>query len=455
LSRLVLVSNRVALPKRGAAPGGLAVGLQSAATIHGGIWFGWSGKVSSTPAGPDAFTRHGVRYATLDLSPREYDDYYLGYSNGVLWPIFHDFLDRFRFSDALYAAYQSTNQRLAGELLRLIDADDRIWVHDYHLIPFAQNLRALGCTARLGFFLHIPFPQLEVLRALPVHDELLQQLLAYDVIGFQTETDRHAFRDAVQSLWGKDAIADADSVRIADRRVTVGVYPIGVDVDAIRREADATSATEPCQRMRASLLGRRLILGVDRLDYSKGLIERFTAYERFLESHPEQQDRVTILQIAPLSRSDVRAYAEIRTTLENTAGRINGRLADTDWTPIRYLNRNFPHDVLMGFLRLAQVAVVTPLRDGMNLVAKEFIAAQDPEDPGVLVLSALAGAARQLTKAIIVNPYDTCELAHAMQAALSMPLAERRERHGAMLEELRRNDIHAWCRRFLADLGSQ
>jgi trehalose 6-phosphate synthase len=200
------------------------------------------------------------------------------------------------------------------------------------------------------------------------------------------------------------------------------------------------------------LLGRKLMVGVDRLDYSKGLIERFTAYQTFLETYPEHLGKITFMQVAPLSRTDVRAYAEIRQTLEQTSGRINGRFADADWTPIRYLNRNVPHGALMGFLRAAQVALVTPARDGMNLVAKEFVAAQDPADPGVLILSPLAGAARELSGAIQVNPYDAKGVAHAIQTALAMPLAERRDRHAGMMEVLRRNDVAAWHKRFLAAL---
>ncbi len=245
-----------------------------------------------------------------------------------------------------------------------------------------------------------------------------------------------------------------NAVTVSGRRVVTGVYPIGVDVDAIQREAIESLVSEPVKRMIAGMLGRKLMIGVDRLDYSKGLVERFKAYERFLETHPENQNRVSFLQIAPLSRSDVRAYAEIRRDLEQTTGRTNGRFADTDWTPIRYLNRNFPHDVLMGFMRSALIGIVTPVRDGMNLVAKEFVAAQDPADPGVLILSTLAGAARELGNALMVNPYDSRGMAHAIQQAFNMPLAERRERHQAMVEVLRRNSISAWHTSFVSTLES-
>ncbi len=306
----------------------------------------------------------------------------------------------------------------------------------------------------MGLFLHIPFPNIEVLRVLPVYGELLQAMLAYDVLGFQTETDREAFRGAVAYVWGPQALDGDNAVTVGGRRVVTGVYPIGVDVDAIQREATESLVSEPVKRMIAGMLGRKLMIGVDRLDYSKGLVERFKAYERFLETHPENQNRVSFLQIAPLSRSDVRAYAEIRRDLEQTTGRTNGRFADTDWTPIRYLNRNFPHDVLMGFMRSALIGIVTPVRDGMNLVAKEFVAAQDPADPGVLILSTLAGAARELGSALMVNPYDSRGMAHAIQQAFNMPLAERRERHQAMVEVLRRNSISAWHTSFVGTLES-
>jgi len=455
MSRLVAVSNRISVPKRGSVPGGLAVGLFAAMQARRGLWFGWDGETVETASDDPAVARKdGVTFASIDFDQAEFRDYYLGFCNGALWPLFHYFVDGFRYNDAHYEAYQRMNQRFARTLQPLLEPDDLIWVHDYHLLPLAQRLREAGLRQPIGLFLHIPFPNIEVLRVLPVYGELLQAVLAYDVLGFQTETDRDAFRGAVAYVWGPQALTDEESVTVGGRRVLTGVYPIGVDVDAIQREATESLATDSVKRMLAGLLGRRLMIGVDRLDYSKGLVERFKAYERFLETHPENQNRVSFLQIAPLSRADVRAYAEIRRDLEQTTGRTNGRFADTDWTPIRYLNRNFPHDVLMGFMRSALVGIVTPVRDGMNLVAKEFVAAQDPADPGVLILSTLAGAARELGSAVMVNPYDTRGMAHAIQHAFNMPLAERRERHQAMLEVLRRNSIEHWHTSFVDTLES-
>jgi trehalose 6-phosphate synthase len=310
----------------------------------------------------------------------------------------------------------------------------------------------MGVAQRIGFFLHIPFPGFDAFRALPVHRELLQSLLAYDLIGFQTRDDLAGFHAAVTEVCGPDAVLADGSVSVAERHVSAQVIPIGVDVADIQKTAAAAPATEAYRRIVAGLLGRRLIIGVDRLDYSKGLVERFRAYEKFLATYPENHNDVTFVQIAPLSRTDVTEYEVIRKALEQASGRTNGRFADPDWTPLRYLNKNVPHGALMGYLRAAKVALVTPLRDGMNLVAKEFIAAQDPADPGVLVLSTLAGAARELTTALLVNPYDVTGVAEALQTALWMPLAQRRERYEAMIQVIRGNDIHAWNQRFLEAL---
>ena len=453
MSRLIAVSNRISLPRRGAPPGGLAVGLMAAMHARGGLWFGWSGEVADSPADQAEITRRdGIIYATLDLSPEERDEYYLGFCNGVLWPLFHYFPGNFRHSEENYERYQAVNQRFARALVTQLRPDDVIWVHDFHLLPLARHLRTEGANQPIGLFLHVPFPHVELLRMVPTYGEVLFSMLDFDLIGFQTLGDLEAFRGAVAYTWGAGALVSQSEVCVGGRRVRIGVYPIGVDVEAIQAEAERAVDSEACRRMVTGIMGRRLMIGVDRLDYSKGLIERFNAYERFLETHPENIGKVSFLQIAPLSRPDLQAYAEMRAELERATGRINGRFADTDWTPIRYLNRNFPHGALMGFMRFAPVGVVTPVRDGMNLVAKEFVAAQDPDDPGTLILSTFAGAARELTSAILVNPYDTRALAHAIQQAYNMPLAERRARHAEMLEVIRHANITAWHTRFLADL---
>lgn len=439
MKRLVCVSNRISLPRRGAAPGGLAVGVLSALKHTGGVWFGWSGETSENPSEePEVVTRGNVRFASIALKPAEFDAYYNGYCNGTLWPLFHYFPERFTHDQRQYEAYQAVNAQFARGLMKVIKPGDAVWVHDYQLIPLGRLLRECGFEGPLGFYLHIPFPHVQILRLLPDYPELVRDLNQYDLVGFQTEDDVLSFRSAAP-----------------ESPVKLGAYPIGIDVDSVVHEAATTYTQETVGRMLASLLGRQLIIGVDRLDYTKGLTERFAAYEQFLETFPSNQGNVVFLQIAPPSRSNVSAYGEIRRGLEQCAGRLNGRFAAADWTPIRYLNRDYTHATLMGFLRAAKVALVTPVRDGMNLVAKEFVAAQDPADPGVLILSPMAGAAEELTAALLVNPYDKRGVAAALETALNMPLEERRRRHEQMLAAVRRHDIHNWYGRFVHDLTGE
>ena len=451
MSRLVNVSNRVALPGS-RADGGLAVGLLAAMRASGGLWFGWSGATTpdnaAAPPAPSLQQRSNVCFATIPLPEELLGLYYNGFANGTLWPLFHYFLDNFHYQQEQYAAYRRVNGLFASSLQPLLRPDDLVWVHDYHLMPLGEELRTRGVRTPIGFFLHIPFPHFEVLRALPVYRELLRQLLAYDLLGFQTESDRRAFLEATRAVGGTRIDADG-MIFTQGRRVSTGVFPIGVDAQAIAHSASRSADSSSVRDITHSLQGRRLIIGVDRLDYSKGLLERFDAYQRFLEDFPQYQGAVTYLQIAPLGRQNVKAYTRIRSALEQSAGRTNGRFANVDWTPIRYLNRNLPHAVLLGFLRLAQVCLVTPLRDGMNLVAKEFIAAQDPADPGVLILSDRAGAAGELADALLVNPYDIVGIATALKYALDMPLSERRTRYEKLHRSVSTRNVHAWWQGFV------
>jgi len=392
--RLIIVSNRVTIPGYQVAPGGLAVGVLSALRQRGGVWVGWSGNQSEAPdTEPGIIEKEGIRFVTIDLPGSSFDAYYNGFCNATLWPLHHYFPGQFRYDSGEFEAYMGINRLFALAVAKQLQEDDVIWVHDYHLIPLAAQLRQLGVRARIGFFLHIPYPTIAVLRALPVYAELVRDLCQYDLVGFQTEEDLDGFQSAVRAVFHEEAVFSGEAIRLAGRRIGIGVFPISVDVEAIANAAAATAqGDEQVRRLVNGLLGRKLLLGVDRLDYSKGLVERFTAYRALLESSPDLQGKVTYIQIAPLSRLNVAAYGEIRDLLERAAGHTNGAFADTDWTPVRYLNRDFPHETLCGFLRVTNVGVVTPVRDGMNLVAKEFVAAQDPEDPGALVLSSMAGA---------------------------------------------------------------
>ena len=452
--RLVIVSNRVAMPKRNSpAAGGLAVGVLGALREHGGVWFGWSGELTASEASdPEVVSRGNIDYATISLNDADFERYYNGYSNRVLWPVCHYLLDFIQYDSADFEAYKRVNQLFARKLATLVKPNDMIWVHDYHLIPLAAELRQAGLDNRIGFFLHVPFPAYEALRAAPGHDYLLRALCAYDVLGFHTPHDLAAFESCVREPIIGGEVLDDRRVRVPGGELIADVFPIGIDVDELQNLAAEANGLRQVSGMVRSLAGRDLIIGVDRLDYSKGLMQRMLSYERLLQKYPNTQRSVTLMQIAPPTRAGVRAYDEIRRELEQVSGRINGRFADSDWVPIRYLNKGIARKPLMGFFRNAKVGLVTPVRDGMNLVAKEFVAAQNPENPGVLVLSSLAGAAYELKDAVIVNPHDRDDVADGIANAVTMSLDERRARHTAMLDVLRKNDIGAWRRRFIEAL---
>jgi trehalose 6-phosphate synthase len=455
MSRLVAVSNRVALPGEARA-GGLALALQAALEESGGLWFGWSGKIDPIRSGRLHEQQAGnIRYVTIDLSRRDHADYYNGFANRSLWPLLHFRMDLVDYSRETWAAYRRVNALFAEKLAPMLRDDDLVWIHDYHLIPLAALLREHGVRARMGFFLHVPMPSSDLLAALPQHGRLFEGLSAYDLVGFQTERDLERFQDYVR-LWGRGHVVSPGVLETAGgRRLRAGAFPISIDTAQIERQAAEAVDKPSVRRLRESLSGRALAIGVDRLDYSKGLPERFRAFARYLQRHPDQRGKLTFLQIAPVSRGEVAEYKALRQELEQLAGHVNGGYAEPEWTPMRYVNRNFAHPTLTGFYRMARVGLVTPLRDGMNLVAKEYVASQDPADPGVLVLSTFAGAARELdVGALLVNPYDLDGVADAIAAAVRMRAPERRQRWKAMMDVLRTRDIHAWRRDYLAALES-
>ncbi len=453
MSRVVAVSNRVAEPRDKAVAGGLAVGVLRALENGGGMWFGWNGELAVGASGdPQVHEHGGITFATIALDEALFERYYNGFCNTTLWPLFHYRLGLSEYDRSQFESYIGVSDLFATKLLPLLRDDDLIWVHDFHLIPLGERLRAAGAKQPLGFFLHTPFPPNDVLRALPVHEQLLRYLCSYDVVGFQTERDLSAFREAVtQPSIGVVSRPDG-SLHFGDRTVYAMVFPIGIDVDACANSAAAGEGSQWIEDIRISLSGRRLMIGVDRLDYSKGLSRRFEAYEALLERHAEFRREIVFMQIAAPTRSAVPAYTEIRHELERRAGHINGKFAEVDWVPLRYLNRAIDRSALLAMFRLARVGLVTPFRDGMNLVAKEYVAAQDPEDPGALVLSTMAGAAEELRDAVLVNPVDVDAIVEGIHRGLTMSRDERRARHGAMLEVLRQNDIDAWRDRFVGAL---
>jgi len=451
VGRLVLVSNRVPSPAdRGGRAGGLAAALSDAAT--GGLWFGWSGQVNDaiSPA-PHLRRAHGVTYATLDLGKDDYEKFYVGFSNSTLWPLLHYRMGLVDFDRSLYQAYLGVNRAFAGALKPLLEPDDTVWVHDYHLIPLGRMLRELGVANRIGFFLHVPFVPPSMFAVLPSGPDLLRALTAYDLVGVQTAPDLRNLLECVREHVGLRANADG-RMTVDGRGVRFQSYPIGIDAAAFAELAAHRAHDAEVGRLRQSLGGRTLIMGVDRLDYSKGLPNRFEAYGRLLARWPDYRMRVTYLQIAARSRDDVPQYKAIRRDLDRMSGAINGRYGTVDWVPLRYVTRPVPRATLAGYYRLARVGLITPLRDGMNLVAKEYVAAQDGNDPGVLVLSPFAGAVHQLEEALVVNPFDADALAEALDAAIRMPLEERKSRWQAMWKRVQSHDAASWRERFLADL---
>jgi trehalose 6-phosphate synthase len=461
VSRLVVVSNRLPVFRPAAdtdsveiPAGGLASAVFTALRrVPGSLWLGWNGRIEPAErAGRATRSRvGGVTLAGLPLTPREQAEYYQGYCNGALWPLFHCFQGRMRIDLRQEACYRTVQARFAAALRPMLEPGDLVWVQDYHFLLLGRELRRLGWTGRTGFFLHIPFPPWDVWQLLPDPGDVLAAIGEYDLVGFQTRGSLDNYRYCARRLLGDGAAADAPRGR--DRRHEAGVYPVGIDPDEFRPPGD----DDPRRRRRGTLArvvrGRRLILGVDRLDYTKGIPERILAYEALLERHTEWRKKVSFVQIASPSRAAATQYVEQKRLLDYMVGRVNGELAEHDWVPIRYLYRSYSRSMLARFYREAAVGLVTPLRDGMNLVAKEFVAAQSPAAPGVLVLSRSAGAADEMEEAVMVNPFIPADVADGVARALAMPLPERLDRHRALLERVCRNTVHVWSRRFLADLA--
>lgn len=455
MSRLVIVSNRVPVPgDRNPAAGGLATGLADAMTPNS-LWFGWSGRTAAeTSPTATVVVARGLSYATIDIGTADHRGFYTGFSNSTLYPLLLYRLGLMSFSHADYAAYRTVNQAFAAALRPLLRPDDLIWVQDYQLLTVGHELRALGVTQRIGFFLHTPFVPPEVFSALPRAAALLDALCACDVIGFHTEGYRDCFLRCVVAMLG--AMPDASgSFRHSGRQVRTIVAPIGIDVARFTAMAARAAGSGLGRRLEQSLMGRPMAISVDRLDYAKGLPNRVDAVADLLLRYPEHRKRVAFLQIAAPSREEVNAYRTLRREMDRAVGDVNGRYSEADWTPIRHLTRSVGRSTLAGYHRLARLGIVTPLRDGMNLVAKEYIAAQNPADPGVLILSRFAGAADEMADALIVNPFDIEAVADAMHRALVMPREERQDRYKSLIARVRATSARQFCLTFLAALRGE
>jgi trehalose 6-phosphate synthase len=448
---LVVVSNRVARGKVGEPmTGGLAAALLPVVENSGAIWVGSSGRVrdgSQKEPFVEIEALGAGALAMLDLPAAHYGGYYEGFANSALWPALHSRSDLILASQDDYGSYREVNAFMARALLRFQKPETMFWIQDYHFLALGAELRELGVTQPVGFFLHTPWPARSVIAGVPHHRELIEAMLAYDLIGFQTSDDCENFTSYVRSDLG---LAVRDGVVISRHGATqVAVFPIGIDPEKFAQQAAKAVSHPDVSRLRRSLNGEKLAIGVDRLDYSKGLVNRINAFDRMWTAQPALARTASLLQIATPSRGAIEAYGNLQSELAMLVSDVNGRHGEVDWTPIRYLNKGFSQTVLARLYRAAQVGVVTPLHDGMNLVAKEYVAAQNPADPGVLVLSKFAGAANELDAALLVNPHDIDGMARTIATAFSMPLAERRMRWEAMMARLRASTIQGWFADFL------
>jgi trehalose 6-phosphate synthase len=452
LARVIIISNRVANPNRdGVHAGGLEVALRATLKRHSCVWLGWSGEVKpKSKVRTQTISQNGITYIVTDLGREDFEEYYNGFANRVLWPVLHYRLDLAEFTRRDLSGYLRVNEHFASELDRILLPDDIVWVHDYHLMPLAKALRARGHQNRIGFFLHIPLPPPEILTAMPNSEHLISALCHYDLVGFQTDGDAQNFARYLANELGTPMHL-SHRLGAGERTMRIGTFPVGIETLDFERRARRAQRSSFVRRVRDSVPGD-LIIGVDRLDYTKGITLRLEAYESFLKANPHWRRKVTYLQITPKSRSQIAEYAQMQQTVDTSAGRINATYGDVSWSPVRYVNRAYSRTALAGLFRSSRVALVTPLRDGMNLVAKEFVAAQDHDDPGVLILSRFAGAAAELREAILVNPYDPEAVGFAIVRALDMPIIERQQRHASLFKALLKNDISFWGDRFLSNL---
>lgn len=459
--RLLIVSNRLPVTIQASggharvetSTGGLATGLRGPHEQGEGFWFGWPGSLAGLKSNARAEALAALaerRFVPIELTQEQIDGYYAKFSNGVLWPVCHYMLDRLPLETPDWTVYRAVNERFADTIAAAFRPGDVIWVHDFHLMLLPALLRRLLPTARIGFFLHIPFPSSEVFRTLPWRSELLRGLLGADLVGFHTLSYLRHFAASLLRLLGLEV--EVDRVLVDGREVRLTALPMGIDVAHFEGLAADPSLLAEAAQLRAARGAGRMILGIDRLDYTKGIPRRLLAFERLLERRDPAAPPVQLVQVAVTSRGEVGEYRSFKRQVDELVGRINGRFGTPGHTPIRYMNRGLDSRGVAALYRAADVMLVTPLRDGLNLVAKEFVATRTDGD-GVLVLSEFAGVAAELGDAVPYNPYDLDGCVAAIERALAMPEPERRHRMAMMREAITRHDVHGWVRTFLDELG--
>ena len=420
------------------------------------MWIGWSG--AEEPVDVTQFIAPwskniGYTLKAVTLTPEEVRKFYYGFSNEIIWPLFHDLLSRCNFDPSYWNTYQIVNMKFAQAIAENTGAHDYIWVQDYHLMLVAEELQNLKVDRKTGFFLHIPFPPLDIFLKLPWRSQILNALLKFDLIGFQTNRDRRNFVQCLRML-GKGVKVEGKgqvlTVSLPGRKkVRVGNFPISIDYEDFAQDTATEEVAERAWYLHENLPHTQIILGLDRLDYTKGIPSRLQAFRNALIRYPELQERVTLFQVVVPSREDMPEYHALKSEIDGLVGEINGQFTRSGWVPIHYIFRSMNRRELLAHYRTSEIALITPLKDGMNLVAKEYCAS-NLEENGVLILSEFAGAAAQLQgKALLVNPYDIEGMANAIFEAYNMPQAERRSRMKKMRASIQKNDIYAWVDSFL------
>lgn len=466
--RLIIVSNRLPIVvsknneghwriKPGS--GGLVTALAPVLKNRGGLWIGWPGNTTSEEGFDleallnEASKDCGYTFKPVSVTKNEVDGYYYGFSNQILWPLFHDFQTRCNFSPDYWNIYTGVNQKFAQVIAQHSDADDgHIWVHDYHLMAVAKPLRELGITSKIGFFLHIPFPPLDLFLKLPWRFQILENLLSFDLIGFQTLRDRRNFVQCLEamlkeiSIEGDDRVLDAT---IRGRHVRIGNFPVSIDFTEFAQKARSSEVETRLKEIKSFFKTQKLVLGIDRLDYTKGIPDRLMAFRNALERFPDLHSKISLVQIVVPSRVSIPEYNELKNEIERMVSEINGKFTQPGWVPIHYIFNSVDRTELVALYRAADIALVTPLKDGMNLIAKEYCASNINEN-GVLILSEFAGAAGQLYEhALLVNPYDMESTAEKIYQASQMDTIERKMRMKALRENIKNSDIYWWVDSFL------
>jgi trehalose 6-phosphate synthase len=437
--------------------GGLVTAMTPVLRKMGGVWVGWDGdpKGGASAEGIKEFGKQiGYGLRPISLSRKLVTDYYWGFSNETLWPLFHDLLDRAHFSRKYWQAYCEANQKFGVAASKVAGRDGVIWIHDYHLMLAGKYLRQERTRSLLAFFLHIPFPAPDLFLRLPWRDEFIDALLLYDVIGFQTDRDRRNFLQSIRAVYPESRIRAKQGLSIVERRgerVVVGVFPISIDSEVFRQISLSEDVVRMAENLRTQLGDRKLVLGVDRLDYTKGITCRLRAFDLALQRYPEMRSQVTLIQVVVPSRTHVPEYAEMKREIDEMVGRINGKYTVAGRTPIHYIYRSLPRPELVSLYRASDVALLTPLKDGMNLIAKEYCASCTNEESGAIILSEFAGAAAQMRKyALVVNPYHVEHVAEEIHRACFLEKGEKSERMRRLQRSVRKNDIYRWSEQFLS-----